>query len=289
MLVPVLVVDGILIDVSSRKWSTVDIIMSSSLSRLVVSLALLSLFGVGCFRSAPPPSRVASPSLPLLAKSACEHPYYPIRTGYTATFKDSFNSLVDGKPTVDHYTSRVMEVGATSAKIDMLLASSGLHSSQEITCTDGVLGARAYVDLAGGNQAFKIETVSASGEYLPRDLIVGSTWQQSYAIVMRSAATSPSGTVGKVPDIHATVTIDHQAIKEESVKVPSGTYTAMVVVSHMNMKLDTVGGNGVSAQIPGVQFTSTEWWVRGVGLVKAQTQTSGGYTALAEAETIVIP
>lgn len=257
--------------------------------RLVASFALLSLFGVGCFRStssSPSPSPSPSPSL---ARSVCEHPYYPIRTGYTATFKDSFNSLVDGKPTVDHYTSRVTEVGATSAKIDMLLASSGLHSSQEITCEDGVLGARAYVDLAAGNQAFKIDTISASGAYLPHDLAVGSAWQQGYDILMRPTAKSPSGGSGRVPDMHAAVTITHHAVREESVTVPSGTYTAMVVASNMHMKLDAVGANGVSAQIPGVQLTSTEWWVRGVGLVKAQTQTSGGYTSTAEAETIVIP
>ncbi len=262
--------------------------MSFSPPRLIASLALLSLFGIGCFRSASPSPSVAPSPSPVVARSACEHPYYPLRTGYAVTFKDSFNSLIDGSPTVDRYTVRATDVGLTNATLDVLFASSGLHSTQDITCDRGALMARAYVDLASSGRAFKVETTAVTGEYLPRDLTVGSSWQQTYTIVMKPTGTARPEDIGTTPDMHGTVTIQHRAVSEERVTVPFGTYTAIMVKSSTQMKLDAIG-NGVSAELPGVSIESTEWWARGVGMIKAQTQMGSGFASTAEAETIVIP
>ncbi len=269
---------------------------SFSSPRLLIALTFLSLFGIGCLSSssrvptpvADEPSAAAPAAAPASLRSACEHPYYPIRDGYSVTFKDSFNSLIDGRPTVDHYTWRATNVGPTSAKLDVVFASTGLHSTQELTCQNGALMARAYVDLSSSNRAFKVETTAASGEYLPRDFVVGSVWQQSYTILMKPTGAPRAGDLGSTPDMHGTVTINHQAVAEERVTVPAGTYTAIKVKSSMTMKLDAVRG-GLSAELPGVQIESIEWWVRGVGLVKAHTQMGAGYTAMSEAETVVIP
>lgn len=268
--------------------------MFSSLFRVMVSVSLLSLFGAGCLWGSSEPSSPAyrdsaAPSTPALGRSACDHPYYPLRRGYSVTFKDSYNSLVDGRPTTDRYTWSVTDVGADSATLDILFASSGLHSKQTVSCAGGSLFARAYVDLASSGRAVNMETTFASGEYLPRDLAPGSRWQQKYAIAMRAAAPARPGDVSRMPDTNASVTIDHEAVREESVTVPSGTYTAVVVKSHTEMKIDAMGGVAGAADLPGIEVDSTEWWVRGVGLVKAQTQMAAGYTATAEAETIVIP
>ncbi len=261
--------------------------------RLLVAFSVLSLFGIGCLGSssdAPTPvARVpVAPIVPPLPRSTCEHPYYPLRAGYAVTFKNSFNSLVDGRPAVDHYTSRVTEVGAMHAKLDTVFASNGLRSTQDIACDNGVLLARAYVDMSNSNRAFKVETTAASGEYLPRELAVGSVWQQSYNVLMKPTGAARAGDLGATPDMHGVVTINHQAVGEEQVTVPAGTYTAIKVKSSTTMKLDAVRG-GLSAELPGIQVESMEWWVRGVGLVKAQMQMGAGYAAMSEAETVTIP
>ncbi len=261
--------------------------MRLSFARVSAGLAILALFGAGCSSSSSDSGAAVVPGVggsgPVVGESACYHPYYPLRLGYAQTFKDSFRSLVNGEPQTTRYSWRVVELGPANAKLDIQFENNSLRTQQSISCADGALQARSYVSLSG-DQALQAETLSATGDYLPKDLRVGSTWDQTYQIVVRPGAMG--GPV--MSDIQANVTIHHQAVREESVTVPAGTYTAMVVKSSAVMNLQGVGGSGAGA-IPATEIQSTEWWVRDVGLVKAQTVLGGDYSATSEAETITLP
>lgn len=263
--------------------------MSSLFTRGIAIGAILVFLGAGC-RSTPASDRAAAPAPApggVLGGSigACDHPYFPVRAGYSLTYKNSYNSLIDGTPQVDRYTLRITEADASRAKMEVDFTSSGLRSTQDISCADGVLRTSAYLDLSGG-RSISARTISSSGEYLPRDLRVGSAWSQTFNLEMRPNAGSD---LGAMPNMSALATISHQALREESVTVPSGTYTAIVVKSSTSMRLDIAGSGATAADLPPMEFESLGYWVRGVGLVKSVAQMGGGFTATSEAETIVIP
>lgn len=255
--------------------------------RAGAGLVVLALFGAGCASSSRGPGAAAvsdtSGGGPVAAQSACHHPYYPLSLGYAQTFKDSFRSLVNGEPQTTRYSWRVVELGAANAKLDIQFENNSLHTQQNVSCVGGALQAHSYVSLSG-DQSLQAETLSSSGDYLPKDLHVGSVWDQTYQIVVHPGAMG--GPVAS--DVQANVTIHHQAVREESVTVPAGTYTAMVVKSSAVMNLQGIGGSGAGA-MPATEIQSTEWWVKNVGLVKAQTVLGGDYTATSEAETITLP
>jgi len=264
--------------------------MSSLFTRGIAIGAILVFLGAGC-RSTPASDRAVVPT-PASAPSgilgssgsACDHPYFPVRAGYSLTYKNSYNSLIDGSPQVDRYTMRITEVNTSRAKMEVEFTG-GLRSTQDMSCADGVLRTSAYLDLSGG-RSVSARTISSSGEYLPRDLRVGSAWSQTFNLEMRP-------TVGEgmeaMPNMNALATINHQALREESVTVPSGTYTAIVVKSSTSMRLDVAGSGATAGDLPPMEFESLGYWVRGVGLVKSVAQMGGGFTATSEAETIVIP
>lgn len=263
--------------------------MPSLLTRGLTIAALLILMGAGCrsgssSRESRPTPTTGGSVLDSIGRGSCDHPYFPVRQGYSVTFKNSYNSLVDGSPQVDRYTMRITEADAARAKMEVQF-SSGLRSTQDISCADGILRTNAYLDMSGG-RSVTARTISSSGEYLPRDLQVGSAWSQTFNLEMRPTSRAAAEAM---PVMNARATLNHQAIREESITVPSGTYTAIVVKTKTSMQLDIAGAPAAAAGAPAMEFESLGWWVRGVGLVKSQAQLAGGFSATSEAETVVIP
>lgn len=260
--------------------------MSSSWKRIVGLLGILVLVGAGCRSDAPERRGEGTPGVEVTRPSAdntCEHPYFPIRQGYSVTFKNAYNSLIDGSPQTDRYTWRITEADATRAKMEIEFPSSGIRTTQSLSCADGVLRSDAFMDLSGG-RSVRARTVSATGEYLPRDLREGSTWRQTFNLLMQ-----PQAGASDMPEMSAVATLNHTALREESVTVPSGTYNAIVVKTITNVSLNIPGSVATAGEAPAMLFESLGWWVRGVGLVKSQATMGSGFTATSEAESIVIP
>ncbi len=245
---------------------------------------LMVLVGAGCSRtSSTSGSTAGTGSGGSTVAAGCSHPYYPLRQGYSVTFKDTFPSF-RGSPGEDHYTVRVTESSADGAKVVTHFDTSGIEVSQQLRCHNGAVAATSYVDMSSarsGSQSFQAETRSVDGDYLPADLRVGSEWDTRFAIVLHPQGATASA-LGR--DIEATVTMHHKVAGEERVTVPAGSYQALKVVSQTSV--DMRGGIAAGAM---PTFTTTEWWVRDVGLVKGTTSFGSGIAATTEAERVMIP
>lgn len=276
----------------------------SSLSRKTltgIAFGALVLTGAGCRSNAP---RTADPVVPagtaevtsapttspsgttptaVRVLGVCEHPYYPLRQGYQAEYR--VNSPSFGTAT-KNYSMRVTSADATSVNLRSTFASEApgqppITADQVINCTNGGLQARSYVDLgsrlmggAAANQ-FNIETRNATGELLPRDVAVGSRWEGGFNIHMDPVAAGIDNPAMRGIDL--AVTIRRHAVAEEQVSVPAGQYTALKIEA-----VTDVGG--VSS------ITGTEWWVRGVGMVKSTYDLgTGSQTTVTEALSVTVP
>lgn len=89
--------------------------MLSLFTRVIAVCAVLVFVGAGC-RSTSVPDGVTVPASTSASggifgdsRGACDHPYFPVRAGYSLVYKNSYNSLIDGSPQVDHYTVRITE------------------------------------------------------------------------------------------------------------------------------------------------------------------------------------
>ncbi len=276
--------------------------MSSSFYRVGGSLLALSLLGIGCSPStgptAPtstttPSSRVGSPAAVGTVESAdslilpsaptgsasCDHPYYPLRRGYVVRYQTS-----GGGAPVSHYRSEVTDVRPGAATLKAYF-DSGLEVGQTYACQPGgALLATAYVEMPTAGRRANLITRSSEGPYLPADFQVGSRWTQRFETLARTEAGSEEA---KMPDLQMLITITHEAVAEESVTVPAGSYQAIKVRSVMKANVASadaplVGDGSVFAQ-------STEWWVRGVGLVKTQADSPSASAMTVEAEAVTIP
>ena len=163
----------------------------------------------------------------------------------------------------------------------------GLRSTQTISCAGGVLQTDSYVDMSRGS-SISVRTISSSGEYLPRNVEIGSTWTQTFNLEIRP--NIGGGSTDGIPTMHAQTTLTHEALRTESVTVPAGTYNAIVVKTKIQTNIDAPGTTTPApAPLPSIELVSFGWWVRGVGLVKSETNMGGGLRATSEAETVVVP
>lgn len=215
--------------------------------------------------------------------SNCAHPYFPLRSGYEAVFKNTFPSPIDGSAQVTTYVWNVTGVTASSADLSLKFGTSALSVTQHLRCENGNLSATNFVDMtpAGSQLGFQVETQRASGAYLPADLKPGSEWTQSFDLILR-----PQGEMAAaIGDISETTVIRRKALREESVTVPAGRYTALRVESRATVQLHGSGAPELGSA-DNLEIVTTEWWVKNVGLVKTTAGLPGGFQATAEAERI---
>lgn len=220
----------------------------------------------------------------LVARGACDHPYYPLRPGYEVRYRSEFPSI--GGVSSGGYVLKVTEATATTAKLVVTFDSSTpdqspIVSDQLIECANGGLMAKSYIDLgsriSGGAAAnqFRLVTRNSSGEMLPAEIRVGSEWRNGFDIRMEAATPGPGSPL--VRPIDLTVSITRRAIATERVSVPAGEYDALKIAATTDL--------GMGSTIRG-----TEWWVEGVGMVKSTYDLgSGSETAITEATSVTVP
>lgn len=252
---------------------------------LIAPLAALVLLGAGCRSNttntgANPgaaPERAAS-SGSSATSSACAHPYYPLRNGYFITYNNRYTGGASS------YTMAISDVTANSAKLTVTYQN-GIRSEQIYNCNNGAIQAAGYVDLAAGmtGASATTQTRSVEGELLPRDLRVGSRWNTKFTINMNMGGALPPGS-GMGDSLTGSVSIDREAVAEESVTVPAGTFRAIKVKSLTDFRIDQATGAPQESFPP---ITSYEWWVEGKGMVK--TTLGSDQSIVSEATQIVVP
>jgi hypothetical protein len=265
------------------------------------ALGILALAGAGCRGGGSAPTPVSpdptaifgDPEAPTSPERAeplgmtCNHEYFPLRQGYHIQYRNTYPAA-GGTSGVGLYAQNVRRVTPTSVYLTSAFATTGggppIESNVEYRCVDGGLRAVGYVDtgtLAPGGAAFnnyRVTTNRAEGEFFPRRIAPGSSWNAKFNITMKPRDEAPADSEERqLPVITMDVDIARRAVGIERVVVPAGTYEAMKIVT--NTLFD------------GVQVMSgTEWWVKDVGMVKSTVDAgSGTENIITEAMGVTVP
>lgn len=219
---------------------------------MLVVVSTLALLGQGCARPTP------SGRAPLATRGGCENAYYPLNPGSSITYR-----LMSGSSAPSSYRVNVLDSEAGRHRIQYVFQADGgsLTLNQDFTCEDGVISAKGYADFSqavAGAPGFRYETVSVEGVFLPADLRVGSEWETTYNMVIRSDDPAMKAVLdGK----RQTLRMKNTIVGEETVTVPAGTFTALRMASDVNITSEIAVGFRSN-------FLSETWLVRDVGMVK---------------------
>jgi hypothetical protein len=205
---------------------------------------------------------------------SCGNPYYPFKSGLVIAYRVTPTTGAAGS---SDYTIRILSVTGTTAATRAEFAG-GVIADMTADCASGSVALKGSSGLSAAMQDVKFKTtvVSSSGTFMPADVKAGATWSNSETIIMELTG-GPAASMGPIT---MTTTEESKAIGEESVTVPAGTYTAMKV--ELTRKTISKANFGT---IPESTSTSTEWWVKGIGMVKTVTKTEDG-TSTIEAKSI---
>lgn len=196
--------------------------------------------------------------------TACDHPYFPLRTGASWTFGGT-----DGTMT----WSVSGATGSTdSASATMDIATSSGNLTVHWTC--GSEGIVSYdfgsISAPGFGQFATMNVVDSSGTLLPPAdrLTPGSSWPTNFTLVMNVSAQ------GVTLDMNAKTSETWTAAGTETVSVPAGTFQAL--------RVDGTSTTSISGTMVPVTVSTTSmtyWYAKGVGIVRytyASDQVSGG-------------
>lgn len=263
----------------------------------LVLLASLMLVGAGCNQkanvnasvgaamepreqrpaTAPP---VAQPSAP--ANDICGNPYYPFKAGLAVTY--GVSTSPSSKPLPD-YTLRVVSVTGSTATLRVDMENS-VGADLTADCANGTVALKGVFDLGTVARGMKVKStvVSQTGTYLPADVAVGSTWSNAQTIKVEMTE-GPGAGMGPITTSTST---ENKAVGTESVTVPAGTYEAMKVEVKRTTTSDIPAMPAGMKLPPSVKpptppptvTTSTEWWVKGIGLVKNVSVSQGTTTTV---------
>ncbi|MFA6447376.1 MAG: hypothetical protein WCW31_03935 [Patescibacteria group bacterium] len=228
--------------------------------------AALTLVGAGCGpKASVSTNETGGPST--TASDECGNPYYPFKSGMAITYHESStNKAVESSD----YTIRTVKVVGTTATIRAELGD-GATADMTADCASGSVALKGSSSLgaAAEGTTFKTTVISSEGTSMPADVKAGSTWNHSETIQMDLEGGAAAG----LGSIKMTTTEKSRAISEESVTVPAGTFKAIKV----EVKRTTTSAAKIG-NIPATTQTTTEWWVKGIGMVKSVTVGQEGTT-----------
>jgi hypothetical protein len=201
---------------------------------------------------------IATFALTSSAWAACDHPYFPSAANTTWTYQSSFKNTQN--------TTKVLSNNGSSFVVENNIAK--LKVQNTIKCeSDGSLTQTEYPNMTGLSANMKIETISYEGAAFPPATrwIVGATWSNLFkvkiSINMGTRAMTQSGTM----------TINSKIDGEDTIKVPAGTFTTLKVTQTIQQDMVmNLGGNSVPMKNT---IVTTNWYARGVGLVKSVAAT----------------
>jgi len=246
-------------------------------------VGLVAFLGAGCGTPSVPGSGASGSGVASsrVASSGCAHPYYPLREGYAVSYKSSVKGLPESI-----FTVKAADTSGDKATLQYTFtrpggpADAGISMSLDIECVGGDLKAKGQLDMASAMSGKRVTstTKKSSGELLPKNLAVGSEWDGEFQV--ETVLDNPTAVRLGMGNVSSTMTLHHKAVREEEVTVPAGTYTALVVESDMQILTSLPGATGYKPPT----IRTTEYWVKGVGLVKSVTESS-----MIEATSITLP
>jgi len=248
--------------------------------KALILFTSLALIGAGCSKK-PPVSTNANVGTNTVSTTtisdACGNPYYPFKEGLTISYRVTPSTGATGD---SDYTIRIVSVTGTTATIRTEMVG-GVTADLEADCASGsvALKGSSGLDSVMEGVTFKTTVISSSGTFMPANVAAGSTWSNSETIKMEATG----GSAASLGPITLTTTESSRAIGEESVRVQAGTYKAMKVELTRTITSTFAGASAI--KIPPSTSTSTEWWVKGIGMVKTIT-ISDGETSTTEVKSV---
>lgn len=259
---------------------------TKNFASVLVIMSSLILMGASCGQKAAVTTNVnvTSPSNQTTSKSSdeCGNPYYPFKKGLTIAYGVTPTSGAAGD---SDYTYRIVNVSGTTASIQVAMAE-GATVDMTADCASGSVALKGSSNLGSALEGveFKTTVLSSSGTYMPANVSAGSTWKNTETVKMEITGDTSAAAMGP---IESTTTEESKAIGVESVKVQAGTYTAMKVevTRTITTKLSASPSGFKLPEMPPTISKSTEWWVKGIGMVKTDT-TMDGKISTTEAKSV---
>src|SRR5215216_5591948 len=205
------------------------------------------------------PTATVESATPVAEQGLCTNVYYPVREGATWIYKST------GGPAGEYsFTDTITSVRQDGFTLSTQIGD--LTRTQEWTCTsEGLtalqLGGAPAAMLNSQNIQLNLDVKNSNGVTFPRRMNPGDQWQQSVdvdgSVVVANEQGSGSGNAQ----------MNFQAVGNESVTVPAGTFDAMKVQVDTTLNI-TVAYEGLSLPVK-FSGTYTYWFAPDVGWVKA--------------------
>jgi len=243
-------------------------------------LTFLAVAAVACDRSGEGASTTA-PNLPdapsattsaipaLVPSGPCANEYFPVVPNATWIYQRT----VDEK--VNRFRQTVEEMN--DAGFVMLLRFGNGGERDVWTCSPaGLANVEQYVTGRNGGPpppgTVSFQHFRSQGVSVPADATIGSSWKQ---VVTSHAFFTVRGVRHREDQV---VTTTYRAVAEERIETPLGVFDALKIkTTSTTHKTAPTFGNGID-QTTTSEFT--QWWSRGVGLVKLSSDTSSGSIVL---------
>ena len=261
--------------------------MNSRRFYLIVSSLLLLAFMAACGASPagsstkysatnPPISATTATHPPVSASSGmggCTNAYFPVSSGNSWSYSSSGGVL--GPYTYTRTVTDASDAGFTTSNLSSL--GTGTTANTKWKCKDGRLAA-----LEAGSNSLNVSTsnvkitstsITADGYNIPNTFDTGTTWSEK--VTVNDTVQSS----GRSLDSRIDSKVDCSAAGSESVSVPAGTFDAVKVTCTETVAVsELVHATPVPAGVPST-LDITNWYAKGVGLVKSVRVSSAGGTA----------
>jgi hypothetical protein len=209
------------------------------------------------------------------AEHACDHPYFPLRTGASWTFDSTEGPMT--------WTVTSAGGSADSASATMDISVAGVDLTVHWTCTPEGIVSYDFGSISSSEfgAIATMNVVDTSGVWLPAaDLLVpGYSWSNDFSTVVSASAAGNSVDVTTATSESWTVT------GTETVSVPDGTLDALRIDGTMTTSATMTG---MPIAIPDTTSNQTFWFAEGVGPVR-YTTSSEGYSANGSLTSYSIP
>lgn len=208
------------------------------------------------------------------AETACDHPYFPLRSGSSWTY-----STTEGTST---WSVGSAAGTADSAQATMSIVVPEITMTTHWDCTsEGIISYDfGNISVAEMGEVVTMDVTDSSGVFLPAAslLAAGYSWSDNYTLVMHVTAEGVS------LDTTMSAAESWTAVGMESVSVPAGTFEALRIEGTENISMSGfMGMGGVDTVV-----SATFWFAEGVGIVR-YTSASAGYTSVGELTSYTIP
>jgi hypothetical protein len=175
------------------------------------------------------------------AADACKNPYLSLQAGDEIHYQ----SLDDNRS----FKTFVTDSKSGFATIEYGFPSSQTSLLQNLSCSNKTIQADTFIDTTA--DALSTITKQVTGQILPGDVQLGSSWSTTYNVIQQIGDT----------DLNLTINLDNCAVAEEKITVPAGTFKTLKVRVTGSITSD-------DPNLPTQTIRQDIYWAKNVGIVK---------------------